>query len=98
MSAWLVSLSLMGLTVSYRHVLRRDLLSGLGMPFPRMMAHRTCHLEWDFDLFAGIDHANSAEPADHLLFVLSLFSPVSTYVDFPSKSYGKEIYSYPFPA
>ena len=98
MSAWLVSLSLMGLMVSYRHVWRRDLPSGLSLPFPIMMARRPFHLERDFDLFAGMAHANSGEPADHLLFVFSPFSPVSTDVDFPSKLYGKEIYSYPFPA
>ena len=92
MSAWLVSMYLMGLTVSYRHVWRRDLLSGLGLAFPRMMARRPCHLERDFDLFAGMAHSKSGEPADHLLFVFSPFYPASTYVDLPSKSYGKEIY------
>ena len=98
MSAWLVSLSIMGLTVFYRHVWRRDLLSGLGLPFPRIMTRRPCHLERDFDLFAVMAPANSGEPADHLLFVFSPFSTVSTYVDFPSKSYGQDIYSSPFPA
>ena len=41
----------MGLTVSYRHVWRRDLSSGLSLPFPRMMARRPCHIEQDFDCF-----------------------------------------------
>ena len=98
MSACLVSLSLMGLTLSYCHVWRRDLSSGLGLPFPRMMARRRCHLERDFDLFAGMAHANSGQPADHLMFVFSPLYPVSTDVDFPSKSYGREIDSSPFPA
>ena len=53
MSACLVYLSLMGLTVSYRHAWRRDLSSGLGLPFPRMMARRPCHLERDFDWLQG---------------------------------------------
>ena len=51
MSTWLVSLSLMGLTGSYRHAWRRNLLSGLSLPFPRMMARRPCHLERNFDCF-----------------------------------------------
>ena len=41
----------MVLTVSYRHTWRRDLSSGLGLPLPRMMACRPCHLERDFDCF-----------------------------------------------
>ena len=41
----------MGLTVSYRHAWRRNLSSGLGLPFPIMMARRPCHLERDFDCF-----------------------------------------------
>ena len=49
MSAWLVYFSLMGLTVSYRHAWRRNLSSGLGLPFPRMMARRPFRLERDFD-------------------------------------------------
>ena len=53
MSAWLVSLSLMDLTVSYCHAWRRDLLSGLGLPFPRTMARRQCYLERDFDWLQG---------------------------------------------
>ena len=82
MSAWLVSLPLMELTVSYRHVWSRDLSSGLGLPFPRMMAHRPCDLERDFDFFSGMAHANSGEPVDHLMFVFSPVSLISTDVDF----------------
>ena len=64
----------MGLTVSYHHAWRRNLSSGLGLPFPRMMARRPCHIERGFD-FSGMAHANSVELADHLLFVFSPFSP-----------------------
>ena len=41
----------MGCKVSYHHAWRRDLSSGLGLPFPRMMARRPCHIERDFDCF-----------------------------------------------
>ena len=41
----------MGLMVSYRHAWRRDLSSGLGLPFPRMMACCLCNLEREFDCF-----------------------------------------------
>ena len=37
--------------MSYRHAWRRNLSSGLGLFFPRMMACRQCHLERDFYCF-----------------------------------------------
>ena len=41
----------MGLTVSYHHACRRDLSSGLGLPFPIIMACWPCHLERYFYCF-----------------------------------------------
>ena len=49
-------------------------------------------------IVSGMAHANSRELADIMMFVFSPFlPPLSTDVDFLSKSYGENIYSYPIP-
>ena len=65
----------MGLTVSYRHAWRRDLSSGLGLPFPIMMAHQPFHLERDFDCLRGGSCQLDRTSRSSVVFVLPFFSP-----------------------
>ena len=89
----------MGFTVSYRHAWRRDLSSGLGLPLPRMIAHLPCHLERDFDYIRDGSCQLGRTSISSAVCVLPSPPPtLSTDVDFPLKSYGNKIHSYPLHA